>query len=61
MTNNNPITASALDHMDRVRDAEGNEHTIMNTRMIDHERVRITTLEGKVRVAHNDELFELLS
>lgn len=61
MTNNTNITAANLEHMDRILDPEGNEHTINNIRMIDHERVRITTLEGKVRVAHNDDIFELLS
>lgn len=59
MTNNNPITADNLSHGDLVKDATGALHIIGNIRMIDHKRVRITTLEGLVRVASNDELFEL--
>lgn len=62
MTNmTNPITASNLEHLDRVIDAEGNTHTIARAQMIDHERVRISTLEGMVRVASNDELFDLIT
>lgn len=63
MTNKypNPITAENLEHMDRIIDPEGNEHTISNIRMIDHARVRITTLEGIVRVANNDDVFGLIT
>lgn len=63
MTNRypNPIQAQNLEHGDVIRDEEGNTHTINNTRMIDHERTRITTAGGAARVVALDHIFDLIT
>lgn len=53
----NMIKAEDLDHMDRIETADGEPHTVNHTRRIDHERVRIMTLEGRVIIANLTDCF----
>jgi hypothetical protein len=56
---NNMIQAQNLEHMDRIETADGVAHTVNNTRMLDHDRYRITTLEGRVILANATDCFHM--
>lgn len=55
----NMIKAEDLQHMDRIETADGMPHTVNHTHRIDHERLRISTLEGRVIIARLTDCFHI--